>query len=80
MEPFHEEARFYKGKPMRKCHARRKHCSLFLEPGMQELSPKRNLAENLAVAVHGFASVAKKAKPVPRGEEWHIVQGRRWRF
>src|ERR1700716_4130767 len=30
--------------------------------------------KNLALRVHGFASVSKKAKPVPRAEEWHIVQ------
>ena len=32
------------------------------------------LRKNLAPRVHGLANVAKKAKPVPRGEEWHIVQ------
>src|SRR6266850_2455352 len=37
-------------------------------------SGTRTCRKNLAAPVHGFASVAKKAKPVPRGEEWHIVQ------
>ena len=30
--------------------------------------------KNLAPRVHRLASVAKKARPAPRGEEWHIVQ------
>jgi RNA polymerase sigma factor (sigma-70 family) len=32
------------------------------------------LRKNLAPRVRGLANVAKKAKPVPRGEEWHTVQ------
>ena len=30
--------------------------------------------KNLAPRVHRLASVAKKARPAPRGEEWHILQ------
>jgi len=30
--------------------------------------------KNLAPRVHRLASVAKKARPAPRGEDWHIVQ------
>ena len=30
--------------------------------------------KNRVPSAHGLASVAKKAKPVPRGEEWHIVR------
>ena len=30
--------------------------------------------KNLAPQAHGLTRVAEKAKPVPRGEEWHIVQ------
>ena len=74
-QPFHEEAAFYKGKPMREVSRASQTLQSLPRAWNAGTEPRRGTwRKNLASRVHGFASVAKKAKPVPRGEEWHIVQ------